>query len=28
LTHATCAVGAVGARFNLQTALDPGAIAR
>jgi 7,8-dihydropterin-6-yl-methyl-4-(beta-D-ribofuranosyl)aminobenzene 5'-phosphate synthase len=28
LTRATCAVGAVGARFNLQTGLDPGAIAR
>jgi 7,8-dihydropterin-6-yl-methyl-4-(beta-D-ribofuranosyl)aminobenzene 5'-phosphate synthase len=28
LSRATCAVGAVGARFNLQTGLDPGAIAR
>jgi 7,8-dihydropterin-6-yl-methyl-4-(beta-D-ribofuranosyl)aminobenzene 5'-phosphate synthase len=28
LNRATCAVGAVGSRFNLQTGLDPGAIAR
>jgi 7,8-dihydropterin-6-yl-methyl-4-(beta-D-ribofuranosyl)aminobenzene 5'-phosphate synthase len=28
LTRATCAVGAVGARFSLETGLDPGAIAR
>jgi 7,8-dihydropterin-6-yl-methyl-4-(beta-D-ribofuranosyl)aminobenzene 5'-phosphate synthase len=28
LTRATCAVAAVGARFDLETALDPGAIAR
>jgi 7,8-dihydropterin-6-yl-methyl-4-(beta-D-ribofuranosyl)aminobenzene 5'-phosphate synthase len=28
LTRAACAVGAVGARFNLQSGLDPGAIAR
>ena len=28
LTRATCAVGAVGARFSLQSGLDPGAIAR
>ena len=28
LDRKTCAVGAVGARFNLQTGLDPGRIAR
>jgi 7,8-dihydropterin-6-yl-methyl-4-(beta-D-ribofuranosyl)aminobenzene 5'-phosphate synthase len=28
LARATCAVGAVGARFSLATGLDPGAIAR
>jgi 7,8-dihydropterin-6-yl-methyl-4-(beta-D-ribofuranosyl)aminobenzene 5'-phosphate synthase len=28
LTRTTCAVGAVGARFNLETGIDPGAIAR
>jgi 7,8-dihydropterin-6-yl-methyl-4-(beta-D-ribofuranosyl)aminobenzene 5'-phosphate synthase len=28
LTRTTCAVGAVGARFSLQSGLDPGAIAR
>jgi 7,8-dihydropterin-6-yl-methyl-4-(beta-D-ribofuranosyl)aminobenzene 5'-phosphate synthase len=28
LSRATCAVGAVGARFSLGTGLDPGAIAR
>jgi 7,8-dihydropterin-6-yl-methyl-4-(beta-D-ribofuranosyl)aminobenzene 5'-phosphate synthase len=28
LERATCAVGAVGARFTLETGLDPGAIAR
>jgi len=28
LSHVTCAVGAVGARFSLETGLDPGAIAR
>jgi len=28
LSRATCAVGAVGARFRLETGLDPGAIAR
>jgi 7,8-dihydropterin-6-yl-methyl-4-(beta-D-ribofuranosyl)aminobenzene 5'-phosphate synthase len=28
LNRTTCAVGAVGARFNLQAGLDPGAIAR
>ena len=27
LTRAACAVGAVGARFDLETGLDPGAIA-